>query len=48
MAERVRLALLELLPVGNGSMDAAARELRVSTRTLQRRNEAAAGQLLYS
>ncbi len=35
--DRVRAALLELLPVGEGSMDAVARRLWVSTRTLQRR-----------
>ena len=35
--ERVRGALLELLPIGSGSMEAVARELRVSARTLQRR-----------
>ena len=37
VAERVRAALLELLPAGDGSMEAAAWELAVSTRTLQRR-----------
>ena len=36
-AERVRAALLELLPVGRSSMDSVANELAVSTRTLQRR-----------
>jgi AraC-like DNA-binding protein len=35
-AERVRAALLELLPAGSVSMDAVARSLTVSTRTLQR------------
>jgi AraC-like DNA-binding protein len=34
--ERVRAALLELLPVGEGTMDAVAKKLLVSTRTLQR------------
>lgn len=37
MAERVRGALLELLPLGDASMDAVARKLSVSARTLQRR-----------
>lgn len=37
IAERVRAALLELLPAGLTTMDAAASELAVSTRTLQRR-----------
>lgn len=37
MLERVCGALLELLPVGRGSMSAVATELKVSTRTLQRR-----------
>lgn len=36
MAERVRGALLELLPLGNGTMEAVARKLYVGTRTLQR------------
>ena len=36
MAERVRAALLELLPVGRATVQAVARELAVSTRTLQR------------
>jgi AraC-like DNA-binding protein len=35
--ERVRAALLELLPAGEGTMSAVARELAMSTRTLQRR-----------
>jgi AraC-like DNA-binding protein len=37
VGERVRAALLELLPAGSGSMDAVARDLAMSTRTLQRR-----------
>jgi AraC-like DNA-binding protein len=37
VAERVRGALLELLPSGSPSMNAVARALAVSTRTLQRR-----------
>ena len=37
MVARVRGALLELLPSGKPTMDAVARELAVSTRTLQRR-----------
>ncbi|KHK59526.1 AraC family transcriptional regulator [Burkholderia sp. A9] len=37
MAERVRAALLELIPGGVGTVDDAARTLAVSTRTLQRR-----------
>ena len=37
IAERVRAALLELLPSGHPTMDAVARSLAVSTRTLQRR-----------
>lgn len=36
-ADGVRAALLELLPAGGGSMAAVARELALSTRTLQRR-----------
>lgn len=36
-AERVRAALLELLPAGDSSMEAVSNELAVSTRTLQRR-----------
>jgi AraC-like DNA-binding protein len=36
-AERVRAALLELLPAGQATMDATAGQLAVSTRTLQRR-----------
>ncbi|MEZ5115045.1 MAG: AraC family transcriptional regulator ligand-binding domain-containing protein [Candidatus Nanopelagicales bacterium] len=36
-ADRVRASLLELLPSGRGTIDAVARELAVSTRTLQRR-----------
>jgi AraC-like DNA-binding protein len=36
-AERVRASLLELLPAGNGSMEGVARDLAMSTRTLQRR-----------
>jgi AraC-like DNA-binding protein len=36
-AERIRAALLELLPAGQASMDAVARKLGLSTRTLQRR-----------
>lgn len=36
-AERVRSALLELLPGGDSSMDAIARRLGVSKRTLQRK-----------
>lgn len=39
-AERVRAALLEVLPGGNVSMDAVARRLALSKRTLQRRLEA--------
>ena len=35
--ERVRGALLELLPAGNGSMEDVSRELAVSSRTLQRK-----------
>lgn len=35
--ERVRAALVELLPAGNASMGAVARKLAVSERTLQRR-----------
>ena len=35
--ERVRASLLELLPAGNGSMEAVAQDLAMSTRTLQRR-----------
>ncbi|WP_240137827.1 AraC family transcriptional regulator [Streptomyces sp. MUM 178J] len=34
--ERVRAALLELLPAGSAAMEAVARSLTVSTRTLQR------------
>jgi len=37
MAERVRSALLELLPVGKSSVDDLACQLHVSRRTLQRR-----------
>ena len=37
VGERVRVALLELLPSGEGSMEAVAHELAFSTRTLQRR-----------
>jgi AraC-like DNA-binding protein len=37
MAERLRAALLEMLPAGTATMHAVARELAVSTRTLQRR-----------
>lgn len=36
-AERVRGALLELLPAGDASVDGVARELAMSVRTLQRR-----------
>lgn len=36
-AERVRASLLELLPTGTWTMEATARHLAVSTRTLQRR-----------
>ncbi|NMO57835.1 helix-turn-helix domain-containing protein [Actinoplanes sp. TBRC 11911] len=36
-AERVRAALLHLLPAGQGTMSVVARSLSVSTRTLQRR-----------
>ena len=36
-AERVKAALLELLPTGEASREAVARRLAVSTRTLQRR-----------
>lgn len=36
MADRVRAAMLELLPVGGTTVPAVARELAVSTRTLQR------------
>ncbi|HEX4247977.1 MAG TPA: AraC family transcriptional regulator ligand-binding domain-containing protein, partial [Pseudonocardia sp.] len=35
--ERVRAALLEMLPAGTATIQAVARELTVSTRTLQRR-----------
>ncbi|HEX6347553.1 AraC family transcriptional regulator ligand-binding domain-containing protein [Umezawaea sp.] len=35
--DRVRAALLELLPTGQGTMQGVARSLAVSTRTLQRR-----------
>lgn len=41
-AERVRAALLEALPSGLASMDAIARKLMLSKRTLQRRIEAEA------
>ena len=37
MTDRVRAALLELLPGGHASMSDVARSLSVSTRTLQRR-----------
>jgi AraC-like DNA-binding protein len=37
MSERVRAALLELLPSGGTTIDSVAKKLRVSTRTLQRR-----------
>lgn len=37
VADRVRAALLELLPAGDSSMEAVSNELAVSTRTLQRR-----------
>ncbi|MDT7600235.1 MAG: hypothetical protein QOK26_2312 [Pseudonocardiales bacterium] len=37
MTERLRAALLEMLPAGTATMNAVARELAVSTRTLQRR-----------
>ncbi len=37
VAERVRAALLELLPAGDGSMEGVAADLAMSTRTLQRR-----------
>ncbi len=37
VADRVQAALLELLPSGQPAMDAVARALAVSTRTLQRR-----------
>ena len=37
VGERVRASLLELLPAGDGSMEGVARELAMSTRTLQRR-----------
>lgn len=37
MAERVRVALLELLPAGDSAVAAVARRLAVSSRTLQRR-----------
>ncbi len=37
VTERVRAALLELLPAGDSSMSAVARDLAMSTRTLQRR-----------
>lgn len=37
MSDRVRSALIELLPAGSASVDAVARTLAVSTRTLQRR-----------
>ena len=36
-SERVRAALLELLPAGNASVQTVSRKLGVSTRTLQRR-----------
>lgn len=39
-ADRVRAALLELLPAGETTMDAVARELAVSARTLHRRLQA--------
>lgn len=37
MSDRVRGALLELLPSGSASIEAVSRRLQVSTRTLQRR-----------
>jgi AraC-like DNA-binding protein len=37
VSDRVRASLLELLPAGNGSMEAVAHDLAMSTRTLQRR-----------
>jgi AraC-like DNA-binding protein len=37
VAERVCASLLELLPAGNGSMEAVAHDLAMSPRTLQRR-----------
>jgi AraC-like DNA-binding protein len=37
MTEQLRVALLEMLPAGTATMGAVARELAVSTRTLQRR-----------
>jgi AraC-like DNA-binding protein len=37
MTEQLRAALLEMLPAGTATMNAVARELAVSTRTLQRR-----------
>jgi len=39
-AERVRAALVELLPTGDGSMIGVARELSMSTRSLQRQLKA--------
>jgi AraC-like DNA-binding protein len=42
-AQRVRSALLELLPAGQSSIDAVARRLAVSKRTLQRRLEEEGG-----
>jgi AraC-like DNA-binding protein len=37
LTDRVKAALLELLPAGEGTMDGVARKLAVSTRTLQRK-----------
>jgi len=50
MSERVRAALLELLPAGSSSIQAVSAKLGVSTRTLQRRlnNEDATYQLVLS
>jgi AraC-like DNA-binding protein len=49
-SQRVRAALLELLPSGRGTVDAVARELTVSSRTLQRqlKNEDTAFQTVLS
>jgi AraC-like DNA-binding protein len=43
MSERVRAALLELLPSGNATMEAVSKKLRVGSRTLQRRLNAEGG-----
>ena len=39
MSDRVRAALLELLPSGSASLEAVSKNLAVSTRTFQRRNK---------